>query len=102
VEQGRAAAAGPRQRRRGRPRTGRAPPRHADQRLTGLRRFAQLLAERGALRPDLTAERAAHLIATVCAQANYDSLVTTLGWTHDEYRDWLGRRVLAASLLPDR
>jgi AcrR family transcriptional regulator len=72
----------------------------AEQRLAGLGRFAQLLAESGALRPDLTAERAAHLIATVCAQANYDSLVTTLGWTHDEYRDWLGR-VLIASLLPD-
>jgi AcrR family transcriptional regulator len=73
--------------------------RHAEQRLTGLRRFAQLLDERGALRPDLTAERAAHLITTLCGQANYDSLVTTLGWTHDEYRDWLGR-ALVASLLP--
>jgi AcrR family transcriptional regulator len=73
--------------------------RHAEQRLTGLRRFAQLLDERGALRPDLTAERAAHLITTLCGQANYESLVTTLGWTHDEYRDWLGR-TLIASLLP--
>jgi AcrR family transcriptional regulator len=70
----------------------------AEQRLTGLRRFAQLLADRDALRPDLNAERAAHLIATVCAQANYDSLVTTLGWTHDDYQDWLSR-VLIASLL---
>lgn len=70
-----------------------------EQRLTGLHRFGTLLADRGALRPDLTAERAAHLIATVCAQANYDSLVTTMGWTHDEYRDWLGR-ALIASVLP--
>jgi len=73
--------------------------RHADQRLNGLRRFAQLLADRGALRADLTPERAAHLIATVCAQADYDSLVTNLGWTHAEYCDWLAR-ALIASLLP--
>lgn len=72
--------------------------RNAEQRLTGLRRFAQLLADRGALRPDLTAERAAHLIATICAQANYASLVTTLGWTHDEYRDWLAQALIASLL----
>jgi hypothetical protein len=39
--------------------------------------------------------------ATICAQANYDSLVSTLGWTHDEYRDRRGR-ALIASLLPER
>lgn len=73
--------------------------RHAEQRSTGLRRLARMLAERGALRPDLTAERATHLLVTICAQANYDSLVGGLGWAHDEYCDWLGR-ALVASLLP--
>lgn len=72
---------------------------HADQRLTGLRRFADLLATRGALRPELTAELAADIIWTLCAQANYDSLVTSRGWTHEQYRDWL-TDMLAAALLP--
>jgi AcrR family transcriptional regulator len=72
----------------------------AAQRLTGLRRFAALLAERGALRPGLSVERAADIIWTVCAQANYDSLVTNRGWTSAEYRDWLAE-TLTSSLLAD-
>lgn len=70
----------------------------AAQRLTGLRRFAALLAERGALRPGLSVDRAADIIWTVCAQANYDSLVIARGWTPAEYRDWLAE-TLAGSLL---
>lgn len=73
---------------------------HAAQRLNGLRRFAALLAERGALRPGLTAGRAADILWTVCAQANYDSLVTDRGWTAEEYRDWVAD-TLAHSLLAD-
>lgn len=73
---------------------------HADQRLAGMRRFAGLLAERGTLRPGLSVERAADLLWTICAQANYDSLVTARGWSPSEYRDWLSD-TLAASLLPD-
>lgn len=72
---------------------------HARQRLEGLRRFAALLAEHGALRPGMSADRAADIIWTVCAQANYDSLVTARGWTHDEYRDWL-TETLSHALLP--
>jgi AcrR family transcriptional regulator len=74
---------------------------HAQQRLNGLRRFADLLEQSKALRPGLTAERAADLIWTICAQANYDALVTTRGWSHEEYRDWLSD-TLASSLLPER
>lgn len=73
--------------------------RHAKQRLDGLRRFATLLAERGSLRPGLSADRAADILWTLCAQANYDSLVTSRGWSHDEYRDWLAD-TLAQALLP--
>lgn len=71
---------------------------HAAQRLAGLRRFAALLAERGALRPELSAERAADILWTVCASANYDSLVGARGWTDEEYRDWLAE-TLSACLL---
>lgn len=71
------------------------------QRLDGLRRFAQLLHDRAALRPDLRVDRAADLLWTICAQANYDSLVTRRGWTADEYQAWLGD-TLICSLLDER
>jgi len=84
-----------------RPSNSRDPPiGSATQRLARLRRFAALLAERGALRPGLSADRAADIIWTVCAQANYDSLVTARGWTPAEYRDWLAE-TLANGLLAD-
>ncbi|HZW41788.1 MAG TPA: helix-turn-helix domain-containing protein [Agromyces sp.] len=70
----------------------------AEQRYNGLRRFASLLAERGALRPDLTVDRAADVIWTLCAQPTFESLVTARGWTHHEYREWLGQ-MLADALL---
>jgi AcrR family transcriptional regulator len=71
----------------------------ADQRLHGLRDFASLLAERGALKPGLTVDKARDLIWTLCAQANYDALVTSRGWSHEDYREWLAE-ALAAALLP--
>ena len=73
----------------------------AAQRFDGLRRFAQLLHDRTALRPGLPVERAADLLWTICAQANYDSLVSRRGWTADEYQAWLGD-VLISSLLDER
>jgi hypothetical protein len=73
--------------------------RHAQQRLDGLRRMADMLAHNSSLRPGLSAERAADLIWTICAQSNYDALVTSRGWSHQEYRDWLST-TLASSLLP--
>lgn len=71
---------------------------HARQRLDGLRRFAALLAERGSLRPGLSADRAADILWTVCAQANYESLVTSRGWTPEEYHDWLTDTLVHALL----
>jgi hypothetical protein len=72
---------------------------HARQRLDGMRGFAALLHDRGALRPDLTVDRAADILWALCAQATYDSLVTHRGWTDAEYRDWLAQ-TLASALLP--
>jgi AcrR family transcriptional regulator len=71
---------------------------HAHQRHDGMGRFAALLHERGALRPDLTVGRAADILWTLCAQASYDSLVTERGWSDAEYRDWLAE-TLASALL---
>jgi len=59
------------------------------QRHDGLIRFARLLHERGGLRDDLTPERAADIIVTLGSFATFDSLVTTHGWTHDQYETWL-------------
>jgi len=75
---------------------------HAQQRLQGLRRFAALLAERGALRLGLSVNRAADIIWTLCAQANYDSLVTSRKWTADEYRKWLSETLAHALLASDQ
>ncbi len=61
----------------------------AIQRHEGLTRFARSLEERGALRRSLTPARAADIIVTLGSFATYDSLVTTHGWTHDEYEVWL-------------
>ncbi len=69
------------------------------QRLEGMRRFAGLLAERGVLRADLSADRAADVLWTLCAQTNYVSLVTTRGWPTEDYQQWL-TTALIASLLP--
>ncbi|NQX27736.1 helix-turn-helix transcriptional regulator [Microbacteriaceae bacterium VKM Ac-2854] len=68
------------------------------QRYSGLRRFAELLADRGALRDGITVDRAADIIWTLCAQATFEALVTTRGWSHVQYREWLGD-VLADALL---
>ena len=72
---------------------------HAEQRLQGMRRFAELLDQQRRLRPGLTQRRAADIIWTLCAQANFDALVGDRGWTHPEYEQWLAEQ-LAAALLP--
>ena len=75
---------------------------HAQFRLQGLRRFAALLAERGALRRGMSVDRAADIIWTLCAQANYDSLVTSRGWTDQDYRTWLSETLAHALLVDSR
>ena len=73
----------------------------AEQRLHGLTSFATLLAERGALKADLTIDKARDLIWTLCAQANYDALVTARQWSHTEYRKWLSDTLTAALLTAE-
>jgi AcrR family transcriptional regulator len=59
------------------------------QRHAGLTRFTRLLHERGALRAELTPQRAADLIVTLGSHATYRSLVITRGWTDEQYEAWL-------------
>ena len=68
------------------------------QRHAGLTRFARLLEEHGALRVDLTPERAADVIITLASYATYDSLVASRGWTPEQYEAWLAE-ALQSSLL---
>jgi hypothetical protein len=72
-----------------------------DQRLAGMGRFAQLLADRGALRPDLSVREARDVLWTLNAHAVHDLLVVQRGWRPERYRDWLAD-TLARALLPDK
>ena len=69
-------------------------------RLAGMGRFAQLLADRGALRPDLAAEQARDILWTLASHATYDQLVTQRGWSPEQYQTWLAD-ALSHLLLPD-
>jgi AcrR family transcriptional regulator len=59
------------------------------ERRAGLQRFAAHLAERGMLRPGLSADEAGDTLWTINALAVYDLLVGQRGWTPERYRDWL-------------
>ena len=68
-----------------------------------MRRLAQSLSDRGALRPGLSVEEAGDILWTVNALAVYDLLVRQRGWTPERYRDWVAAtnaRALLADPLP--
>ena len=71
------------------------------ERLKGLGRFAQLLADRGVLRPELSVEEARDLLWALNALTVHDLLVLQRGWSPERYRNWLAG-ALARELLPDR
>ncbi len=71
-----------------------------DERLASMGRFAQLLADRGVLRPGMSAEEARDLLWTLNSMAVHDLLVLQRGWSPERYRDWLAA-TLARALLPD-
>lgn len=68
-------------------------------RHAGQGRFVGLLAERGALRPDLTVEEGTDVLWTLCSLAVHDSLVVGRGWISDRYAAWL-TAALIRELLP--
>jgi AcrR family transcriptional regulator len=72
-----------------------------NERRNGLGRFAQLLADRGVLRPGLSVEEARDLLWTLNSLDVHDRLVLQCGWSPERYRDWLAG-ALARELLPDR
>ena len=72
-----------------------------DERRNGLARFAQLLTDRGALRPELSVEEARDLLWALNSLTVHDLLVLGCGWSPERYRHWLAG-TLARELLPDR
>jgi AcrR family transcriptional regulator len=69
-----------------------------DFRLAGMGRFAQLLADRRALRADLSVERARDILWTLASHATYDQLVNQRGWSPEQYQTWLAE-TLSQTLL---
>jgi AcrR family transcriptional regulator len=59
------------------------------QRLHGLGRLASQLAERRALRSDMSVENARDVIWTLCSTTVHDLLVRQRGWSAETYQHWL-------------
>lgn len=78
-----------------------------DAELTELSRFIQgqcrdlvgLLAPRGWLRADLPVDELGDSLWVLVGSENYDKALVRLGWSHEQYEDWLSRS-LADLLLP--
>jgi AcrR family transcriptional regulator len=68
-------------------------------RYAGPQHFAGVLAERGALRPGLTAQRAADIMYAVTTYDVYRALIHDRGWSRDAAAAWVAE-TLAALLLP--
>jgi AcrR family transcriptional regulator len=69
------------------------------ERLAGMMRFAQLLADHGVLRPDLSLEDARDTLWTLNSLAVHDLLVVQRGWSAERYRDWLATALAGVLLL---
>jgi AcrR family transcriptional regulator len=67
-------------------------------RLDGHGRFVRMLADRGALRPNLPVEAAIDITWTLCALAVYDALVIARGWSDERYLTWLTDTITHALL----
>ena len=71
------------------------------QRLTGMRRLARQLKDRGDLKPEISVEEAGDILWTVNSGAVYDLLVVQRGWSAERYRDWIAS-TNARALLAER
>ncbi|MFJ4989371.1 TetR family transcriptional regulator [Streptomyces sp. NPDC088732] len=70
------------------------------QRRTGSHQLTGHLAEVGALRPGLTADRAADEAYALTSIEVYERLVDVCEWSVEEYQDWLARTLAGALLAP--
>lgn len=67
-------------------------------RLEGQGRFVAMLAERGALRHDVSFEEARDIVWTLSSLAVHDLLVVERGWTYERYEAWLSAAITGALL----
>lgn len=67
-------------------------------RLEGQGRFVAMLAERGALRHDVSFEEARDIVWTLSSLAVHDLLVLDRGWTYERYEAWLSGAITGALL----
>lgn len=66
------------------------------QRRTAHRMLAEHLAERDAVRPDVTVEQATDILYALISLELYVLLTDDCGWTPDRWRDWTTRAALDA------
>jgi hypothetical protein len=69
------------------------------QRIRGMRAMAQALADRGALKPDLTPAEAADVLWLLIDPGIYHRLVVGQHWDPDRYQDWLADALISL-LIP--
>jgi AcrR family transcriptional regulator len=72
-----------------------------DQRLIAHRRLAEVLADKGGLRPELSVEKAADIIFTLLSPEVFVLLTNDRGWTPAEWRQWVNAN-LSDTLLRQR
>lgn len=70
------------------------------ERLNGSRGPAMHLQSLGALRPGLTAERAAEQIYALTSFEVFERLIDVCGWNAGDYEDWLTQMLVSALLKP--
>ena len=68
-------------------------------RLADVSMVAQSLAEKDALRRDITVERATDILWALGSADIYRMLVVDRGWSSTEYRAWLGRTLIDSLLV---
>ena len=69
-------------------------------RRNGQGRFVGMLAERGALRPNLTIDEGRDGLWTLTSLAVHDMLVITCGWSSERYEGWLAEALKDLLLRP--
>jgi hypothetical protein len=72
------------------------------QRLTGMRILAGVLADRRALRSDMTLDEAADVLWVFNDPALYTRLVLEQSWDEDRYEGWLASTLVALLLAEDQ
>jgi len=70
------------------------------QRLRGMRVLAQVLADRGALKPGMSAAEAADILWLFNDPAVYHRLVIEQGWPADRYQNWLADAFISLLIAP--